>query len=111
MFSFVGAADATSAAICASANMTSISGIINWASCLLIQAIVPFLFALATVAFLWGVIEYYINPDNEEKRKKGKNFIIGGIIGLFVMLSMWGLVNVLSGTFNLTNTLPQLPGQ
>lgn len=95
--------------ICSSNSMRSISGIINWASCMLIKTIVPFLFSLATVAFIWGVIQFYLNPENEEKRKKGKSFIIGGLIALFVMLSMWGLVSIFTTTFQIKNTIPQLP--
>lgn len=103
--------DVTVLGICSSNNMHSLTGIVNWASCFLYKAVVPFLFALATVAFIWGVIQYYLNPENEEKRKKGKGFIIGGLIALFVMLSIWGLVGILTGTFDLSNTVPQLPGQ
>lgn len=95
--------------VCDSNSMTDVTGIINWGSCLLIKTIIPFLFSLATVAFIWGVIQYYLNPDNEEKRKKGKSFIIGGLIALFVMLSVWGIVKVLTTTFDLNSTLPQLP--
>lgn len=101
----------TTTQICANHSMKDVTGIVNWATCFLYKAIVPFLFALATVAFIWGVIQFYLNPENEEKRKKGKNFIIGGLIALFVMLSIWGLVGILTGTFDLSNTVPQLPGQ
>jgi len=109
--SVASADDPTVTSICANNSMENISGIINWASCLLYKSVVPFLFALATVGFIWGVMQYYLNPDNEEKRKKGKNFIIGGLIALFVMVSIWGLVGILTGTFNFPNTIPQLPGQ
>ncbi|MFA6251690.1 MAG: hypothetical protein WC603_03645 [Candidatus Paceibacterota bacterium] len=97
--------------VCSDNSMKDVTGIVNWASCFLYKVIVPFLFALATVAFIWGVIQFYLNPENEEKRKKGKAFIIGGLIALFVMLSIWGLVGILTGTFQLSNTVPQLPGQ
>ncbi len=116
MFSFIEAAPGniqppptSTLNICDNITMTTVTGVINWASCLLIKTIIPFLFALATVAFIWGVIQYYLNPDNEEKRKKGKSFIIGGLIALFVMLSVWGIVKILTTTFGLTSTIPQLP--
>jgi len=114
MFSFAGAGGVvtnTATDVCSGSSMHNITGIINWASCLLIKTIVPFLFSLATVAFIWGVIQFYLNPENEEKRKKGKSFIIGGLIALFVMLSMWGIVAVITGTFDLPNIMPQFPGQ
>jgi len=71
--------------------------------------IVPLLFALALVIFIWGVIKYMANPSNEEERKKGAAFMGWGILALFVMLSVWGLVNVLNLTFGVKNVIPQLP--
>ncbi len=93
---------------CKNVKIDSIANIFNWASCTLIKAIVPFLITLATVAFIWGVIQYFLNPDNEEKRKKGKEYILWGLIALFVMVSMWGLVALLTDTFGVTSLIPQL---
>jgi hypothetical protein len=94
--------------VCAKLSMKDIGSIFNWASCTLIKTIVPFLFSLATAAFIWGIIQYFLNPENEENRKKGKSFMLWGIIALFVMVSMWGLVNVLSNTFGVKTLVPQL---
>ena len=110
MFSLVEAQSVGVNSVC-SQDMHSLAGIVAWIVCFLYKFIVPLLFALATVAFIWGVMQYYLYPENEDKRKKGKDFIIGGIIALFVMLSVWGLVSILTGTFDIDNTIPQLPGQ
>ncbi len=91
-----------------SAPFSTLGRLINWASCMLIKSVVPLLFTLATVGFIWGVIQYMLNPDNEEKRKEGKSFMLWGIIALFVIISMWGLVGVLTNTFGLKTLLPQL---
>jgi hypothetical protein len=86
----------------------TLSHMLNWASCTLIAYVVPLLFSLAVTAFIWGIIQFFLNPDNEEKRKKGKSFMIWGIIALFVMVSMWGLVGVLTKTFGIQTLIPQL---
>lgn len=86
----------------------SIAHILNWGSCTLIKYVVPFLFSLATAGFIWGMIQMFINPDNEEKRKKGKSYMIWGIIALFFMISIWGLVGVLSETVGVKTLIPQL---
>ena len=65
--------------------MDTLAHIANWASCTLISYIIPLLFTLAVAGFIWGIVQYYLNPDNEEKRKKGKSYMIWGIIALFVM--------------------------
>ncbi|MEK7586156.1 MAG: hypothetical protein AAB477_02935 [Patescibacteria group bacterium] len=85
-----------------------IGQLFNWAGCTIIKSVVPLLFSLAVAGFIWGIIQYYLNPDNEEKRKKGKTYIIWGLVALFVMISMWGLVGVLTNTFGIKTLIPQL---
>ncbi len=63
---------------------------------------VPLIFALAFLVFIWGVFQYFIaGAGNEEKRDTGKQFMLYGIIGFFVMISVWGLVRILTGTVRL----------
>jgi len=99
----------TTSGLCKGANMSSVSGIVNWASCFLLSVIVPFLFALATAAFILGVIKYFLNPSNEKEREKGKEYIVWGLVGLFLMVSMWGIVKIFTNTFEVKNVVPQLP--
>lgn len=68
----------------------------------------PLLIAVAVIFVLIGIITYIRAGDNEEKRSMGKNEMIYGIIGLFVMVSIWGLVAILSGTFNLDKDIPDI---
>lgn len=98
----------TTTDVCAEIGFKSVSSILNWASCTLIKSVIPLLFTLATAAFIWGIIQYFLNPENEEKRTKGKEYLVWGIIGLFVMISIWGLVGVLSDTFGIKTLIPQL---
>src|SRR3990167_33083 len=76
--------------------------------------LIPILFAIATIVFFWGIILYITSGGDEEKRKEGRGFIIYGLIGLFVMVAVWGIVNVLVGFFDLESIraprLPDLPG-
>jgi len=78
--------------------------------CIINRAVVPFIFALAIAMFLWGVVQFVINNDEEAKKAKGKQFMIWGIIALTVMVSVWSLVAILGNTFGInTFFLPQLP--
>lgn len=63
-----------------------------------LNAIVPVLVALGVVFFVWGVVMYVVSSD-EEAKQKGKMRMIYGIIGLAVIIGMWGLVNLLGRTF------------
>lgn len=77
-----------------------------------LNAIVPVLIAFAVVYFLYGVFKYVFS-DDEDAKDKAKEVMIYGIIGIFVMVSVWGLVNILGGTLNLdtsaTNATSGLP--
>ena len=93
-----------------SGGIHSLTDLINFFTCTLINAVVPLLVTLAVVGFIYGIIQYFLYPDNEEKRKAGKNFMFWGIITLFVIVSVWGLVRIFSTTFlDGSIGLPSLP--
>lgn len=78
-----------------------------------LNAIVPVLIALGVVYFVYGVITFVVASD-EEAKTTGRNRIIYGIIGLAVIIGMWGLVQVVKNTFfdvgNTANVqLPTVP--
>ena len=69
------------------------------------NVLVPVLFALAFIVFLWGAFQTFIvGANNEEVKEHGKNLMLWGLIGFFVMVSIWGLVNILTGTVSFGNT-------
>ena len=64
--------------------------------------LVPTLFAIAFIVFLWGVVKYFfIHGDQEAEREKGRWFILWGLIGFVVILSVWGLVTIVGTTLGL----------
>ncbi len=73
--------------------------------------VVPFIFALAFIIFLWGIYSTFIaGGANEEKRQEGQKILIYGMVGFFIMISLWGLVNLLVGTFGFNRaTRPNYP--
>lgn len=68
----------------------------------ILNTIIPILIVLGVVYFVWGVITYVIQSD-EEAKKAGKNRMIFGIIGLVVIVGMWGLVGIVTKTFDIGN--------
>lgn len=70
-----------------------------------LQPVITLLFALATVIFLWGIIQYVIAQAGDEKKlADAKRVMIWGIIGLTVMASGWGIVAVLCDFFGTCGT-------
>ena len=76
------------------------------------STLIPVLIVLGVVYFVWGVVTYVISSD-EEAKKTGRNRMIYGIIGLVVIVAMWGLVGIVKRTFDLdqpTNiSIPTVP--
>lgn len=56
------------------------------------------LIVLALVVFLWGMIKY-LRVAGEEDKENAKRIMWWGIVALFVMVSVWGLVQILVNTF------------
>lgn len=76
----------------------------------ILNSVIPILILLGVVYFVWGVITYMIASE-EEAKKAGRNRIIFGIIGLAVIVAMWGLVNILVKTFGIDTTgITTFPG-
>src|SRR3989344_2505513 len=75
----------------------------------LINLAIPVLIGASVLVFIWGLFIYMTNVGDEEKQKEGKSIMIWGIIALFVMFSVFGLVNLLIGTFQLNNQAIPVP--
>ncbi len=58
------------------------------------------IFALATFYFIWNVAEVIRKSSQPEELAKLKDKVLWGVIALAVMLSLWGLVRILTGTLN-----------
>ena len=65
----------------------------------ILDPIIAILFALATLIFFYNVARYIWNPDNEEMREEGKTGILYGIIGMFIMVAVFGILKfIISST-------------
>ena len=77
----------------------------------IINLAIPVVLALAVLYFFWGLAQYILSAD--EKKEEGRNIMIYGVIALFVMVSVWGLIALLQDTFDVGGTDPSqlIPGE
>ncbi len=68
---------------------------------LIINPLIYLLFAIAVVYFLYGVAEFLMNGENDEKRTSGKQHMLWGVIGLTIMIGVFTIIRVVLTTFNL----------
>lgn len=82
----------------------------------IINYIIYILMTAATVVFLWGMVKYIMTGGDEKAKETSKGIIKAGIIGLFLMVAIWGIVRALTGTFfagsgvSESETIPKGPG-
>ncbi len=67
--------------------------------------LVPLLFAIAFIVFLYGIAKAYIFSGGEpDKVSEGHKLILWGLVAFAVMISVWGLVNIVAYSFGLNGS-------
>lgn len=84
---------------CVSGTKKDFTELFTYVTCVLSGYVIPFLVGIGVVIFLVGVVSYVRAGDNEEKRAAGRDLMWFGIIVLFVMISVWGFVGILTQSF------------
>ena len=79
----------------------------------ILDAAIPVVVGLALVVFLFGVLKLLASAGNEDAQTDGRRFMVYGVVTLFVMISVWGLVGVISQFSGVeqggSGKLPKLP--
>ncbi len=56
------------------------------------------LFGIAFITFIWGVVGYIRDADNATERANGVRSMIWGIVGMLIMVSVYGIISIVYGT-------------
>ncbi len=75
----------------------------------ILEIIFAITIVLALVVFFWGLAKFIYSAGDPEAVKNGKQLMIWGIVGIFVMVSLFGILVILGNTFNLEIGIPLLP--
>ena len=65
----------------------------------ILNPIIVFLFAAAFLYFMYGVLKMVWYGDSEGEREQGRQSIIWGIVGMFVMFSVFTIIRILVNSF------------
>lgn len=66
----------------------------------IVNPVITLMFAVAVVVFVYGVFQVVWGEPGGESHDRGKKSMWGGIIGMFIMLSAWGIINLVANTIN-----------
>jgi hypothetical protein len=75
----------------------------------LINILIPILVAFAFIFFFWGLSKFILGSDNKEEIKKGQNYMLWGILALFILFSFRTLITFVMNDLELGNDTPFLP--
>lgn len=68
----------------------------------IIDPLIALIFACGFLVFVWGIVQFmYGLSQQSEAKEEGKKHMLWGIIGITIMLSAWGILRIIAGTFNL----------
>ena len=59
------------------------------------NTLIPLVFAIALIVFIWGMFKFFIY-NTEEEKDKGKDLAIWAVVAFVLMVSIWGIVNLIA---------------
>jgi len=68
----------------------------------IVNMLVPIVSTLVVVFFFWGLAMYVLSAGNEEKQGEGKSIMIWGVLALFIMATIWGIIGFMQNTLGNT---------
>ena len=77
----------------------------------LINGLIPIVLAITVLIFFWGLAMYLLDAGNSERKSEGIRIMVMGVLALFVMVSIWGIIGVLQQTFKVDQAKPIVPGK
>lgn len=67
----------------------------------IVNPIVAVLFTLAVVVFFWGLIEFIYKAGDASGREIGKQHMVWGLVGIFIMMSAYGILKLFTNAFDI----------
>ena len=85
----------------------------GWLACLAVERVltplITVVVSLAMLYFLWGLTKYLTKTGDSTAQAEARGAMWYGLLTMFVMFSLWGLVQVLVNTFELDNSALPVP--
>ncbi len=79
--------------------VTDFKGLVYGVTTEIVKYIIFIIVSLSLLSFLWGMAKFILNAGNETEREKGKKTMVWGLLSLFVMVSLMGIVYMIRVAF------------
>ena len=72
----------------------------------IINPLILLLVTAAIVIFIWGIVEFLASDQTGDRRERGKRNMFWGIVGLLIMFSAYGIIQIMLATFGISSGVP-----
>jgi len=81
--------------------MTGVGDVMGRFVTYLINPAIVVIFALGFFLFVWGLVEFLFKLNEGGDNKEGKQHMIWGIVGMLIMVSVYGILSLVTATFGI----------
>ncbi len=67
-----------------------------------INPLIALAFGAALVVFVWGIVEFLLALSQGGDTETGKQHMLWGIIGLFIMTAAFGILSIVTNSFGIS---------
>ncbi len=91
----------TSFAAGSGADLNGLGTLFGSALSIINSTLIPLFIGLAILAFFWGMVQFLRNSGDAKAREEGKQKMIWGVIAIFVMVSIFGIIKLIGSTLGI----------
>jgi TRAP-type C4-dicarboxylate transport system permease small subunit len=83
--------------------MKGLNALIKTSQSIITSILIPLAFALCLLYFFWGIAKYIRGAGDEKAVEEGRRIMVWGVVALFVVSSIWGIIVFIRQEFNIRN--------
>jgi hypothetical protein len=75
----------------------------------IVYILIPILIGVAIIVFFFGLVKYIWGAKGEDSSAEGRRIMLAGIISLFIMVSIWGIIQFAQSALGISGANAALP--
>ena len=75
---------------------------------LIVDPAILVIFTFGFFLFIWGLVQFLWNLDEGGENASGKQHMLWGIVGMLIMVSVFGILNIIDNTLGLNAANPDV---
>jgi len=84
--------------------MLTATGLLNRINAVILNPLIVLLFTVAMVVFVYGIVKFISGSGVDDAREQGKRAMFWGIVGMFIMVSVFGIIRLILNTFGISTS-------